>query len=216
MKFIPAAVRHLKRADPVLRRLIERLGPCDLRRERERNQFAALADAIIYQQLAYKAAQSISRKFQMIYARPGATEGRLPRPEELLRTAHGKLRAAGLSRQKIRYLRDLARHAVDGELFLGRFGRMPDETVIENLTQVKGIGRWTAEMFLIFSLARPDVLPVDDLGFQYGVRDAYGFRTVPAERTIRKLAEPWRPFRTVGTWYMWRLRREKLQVKSKN
>lgn len=215
MKFIPAAVRHLKRADPVLRRLIDRFGPCALVLEREKNQFAALVDAIIYQQLAYKAAQSISRRFQMIYARLGSIEGRLPPPEELLRTPRGKLRAAGLSRQKIGYLRDLARHAADGKLFLGRFGRMSDDEVIENLTQVKGIGRWTAEMFLIFSLERPDVLPVGDLGFQYGVRDAYGFRAIPAERTIRKLAEPWRPYRTVGTWYMWRLRREKLQVKSK-
>ena len=215
MKFIPAGVRHLKRSDPVLRKLIARLGPCELKREEELDQFGALADAIIYQQIAYPAAQSISRRFQALYADAHSPKGRLPRPEELLRTHARKLRSVGLSRQKVRYLRDLARKADEGKLHLGRFAKMADDDVIANLTQVLGIGRWTAEMFLIFSLGRPDVLPVDDLGFQYGLRDAYGFRAVPAESTIRRLAEPWRPYRTVGTWYMWRLRREAINAKKK-
>jgi len=214
MKFIPAAVRHLKRADPVLRKLIERLGPCALEQERERGEFGALVDSIIYQQLAYKAAQTISRRFRMLYADARHPTGRLPQPDELLRTPLRRLRAAGLSRQKISYLRDLARKANHGALRLGRFARMTDDQVIENVTQVKGIGRWTAEMFLIFCLGRPDVLPVDDLGFQYGVRDAYRLRALPSEKRIRKLAEAWRPYRTVGTWYMWRLRRVAIKAEA--
>jgi 3-methyladenine DNA glycosylase/8-oxoguanine DNA glycosylase len=211
MKYIPAAVRHLKRADPRMRRLIARLGPCGLAEESERNQFGALVDAILYQQLAYRAAQTIARCFRLIYASAnGATRGRLPRPEELLRTPARKLRAAGVSRQKVDYLRDLARKATAGKLRLGRFGRLSDDEVIENLTQVKGIGRWTAEMFLMFSLGRADVLPVDDLGLQSGFMDAYGLRRLPSEAWMRRTAEPWRPYRSVATWYLWKLRRVQL------
>jgi 3-methyladenine DNA glycosylase/8-oxoguanine DNA glycosylase len=206
MKSHAPALRHLRRADPVLRRLIARLGRCELHLEHERNQFGSLVDAIIYQQLAYKAAQTISRRFRQLYgARDGL--GRLPRPDEILRTPRCKLRSAGLSRQKIGYLRDLARKVKDGTLKLGRFGQMTDDEVIENVTQVKGIGRWTGEMFLIFCLRRPDVLPVDDLGFQYGVKDAYQLRKLPNEKKIRALAESWRPYRTIATWYLWKLRR---------
>ena len=207
MNYLPAAVNHLKRADPVLRGLIERLGPCALAEECEPNQFGALVTSILYQQLAYRAAQTIERRFRLIYARDGASRGRLPRPDELLRTPTRKLRAAGVSRQKSGYLRDLARKAAAGTIALGRFARMSDDQVIENLTQVKGIGRWTAEMFLIFSLRRPDVLPVDDLGLQYGFRDAYSLRALPSEKRMRRTAEVWRPYRTVATWYLWKLRR---------
>ncbi len=208
MKFIPSALRHLRNSDPVLRRLIVRAGPCGLPLEREANQFGALVDAIIYQQLAYKAAQTIARRFRALYARPGGnSRGRLPRPEELLRTSRSKLRAAGLSRQKIGYLRDLARKTSRRMLRLGRFGKAGDEDVIENLTQVKGIGRWTAEMFLIFSLGRPDVLPVGDLGLQYGIKEVYGLRALPSATKIQKMAEPWRPYRSVATWYLWKARR---------
>ncbi len=202
------ALRHLRRADPVLRELIERLGPCELHLECERSKFGTLVDAIIYQQLAYKAAQTISRRFRQLYgARDARGPGRLPRPDEILLTPRGKLRAAGLSRQKIGYLRDLARKASDGSLLFRRFGKMTDDEVIENVTQVKGIGRWTGEMFLIFCLGRLDVLPVDDLGFQYGVKDAYQLRKLPKEEKIRALAEPWRPYRTIAAWYLWKLRR---------
>jgi DNA-3-methyladenine glycosylase II len=212
MGYVPAAVRHLKRADPVLRRLIERLGPCELEGERERRQFGALVDAILYQQLAYRAAQTIARRFRELFGNPNGTgQGRLPRPEELLRVPARRLRAAGVSRQKIGYLRDLAAKAASGELRLGRFARLSDEEVIANVTAVKGVGRWTAEMFLIFSLGRPDVLPVDDLGVQYGFKDAYGLRRLPSEAWMRRTAEAWRPYRTVGTWYLWKLRREKLR-----
>ena len=206
LSFIPRAIRHLQRADPVLRRIIERVGPC--RFARERNQFGSLVEAIIYQQLALKVAETISRRFQQIYATPsGQGGGRLPRPSELLQTPRRKLRAAGLSRQKISYLRDLAHKAADGKLKLGKFGRMSDEEVIENVTQVKGIGPWTAEMFLIFSLGRPDVLPVDDLGLRYAIKQAYGLRGLPSPAKMQKLAERWRPYRTVATWYLWKSRR---------
>lgn len=207
MKCVAAAVRHLKHTDPVLRRLIGRLGPCELAQECERNQFGALVDAILYQQLAYRAAQTIARRFRLLYALDGATRGRLPRADELLLTPKRKLRAAGVSRQKIGYLRDLARKAAGGKLKPGRFGRLSDDEVIENLTQVKGIGRWTVEMFLIFSLGRLDVLPVGDLGLQYGFKDAYRLRALPSERWMHRTAEPWRPYRTVATWYLWKLRR---------
>jgi DNA-3-methyladenine glycosylase II len=207
MRYVAAAVRHLKHADPVLARVIARVGPCRLAAERERDEFGALADAILYQQLALKAAQTIAARFRQIYATDG--RGRLPRPEELLRTPRRKLRAAGLSRQKIGYLRDLAEKTAAGKLLLGRFARMSDEEVIANVTQVKGIGRWTAEMFLIFCLGRRDVLPVDDLGLQYGFQLAYGLRRLPSADWMTRTAEPWCPYRTIGTWYLWALRRTK-------
>jgi len=210
MKNPAAALRHLKRSDPILRRLIARVGPLRLHREQSRNQFGTLAEAIIHQQLALKAARTISRRFQQLYA-PG--RGRLPRPAELQRTPLRKLRAVGLSRQKISYLRDLARRAARSQLRLGRYARMTDEQIIDNLIQVKGIGRWTAEMFLIFCLDRPDVLPVDDLGLQYAIKEAYGLRKLPSAERIRKLAEPWRPYRSIATWYLWRARRATLGVK---
>jgi len=209
MKNSSAALRHLKRSDPVLRRLIARVGPLRLHLEQSRNQFGTLAEAIIHQQLALKAARTISRRFQQLYS-PG--RGRLPRPPEILRTPLRKLRSVGLSRQKISYLRDLARRADSGQLKLGRFSRRTDEQVIDNLVQVKGIGRWTAEMFLIFCLDRPDVLPVDDLGLQYAIKEAYGLRKLSSAARIRRLAEPWRPYRSIATWYLWRARRATLGV----
>ncbi len=213
MKIYTKAIRHLKKADPVLRRVIEKVGPCRLPEEYETNQFGALVDAIMYQQLAYKAAQTISNRFRALYGhRDGAGRGRLPRPEEILRTPARKLRAAGLSRQKIGYMRDLAEKAANGILRLGKFSRMNDAEVIENTTQVKGIGRWTAEMFLIFSLRRMDVLPLGDLGVQYGFKLAYQMRTLPSETRMERIAEAWRPYRTIGTWYLWKTRREEIGV----
>ncbi|MCL4523332.1 MAG: DNA-3-methyladenine glycosylase [Acidobacteria bacterium] len=195
----------------MLRSVIERVGRCGLHLECERNQFGALVDAIIYQQLAYKAAQTIARRFRQIYSPRVEGPGQLPTPHELKRTPVDKLRRAGLSRQKIGYLRDLARKASDGTLTLGKFTRVSDEAVIENVTQVKGIGRWTAEMFLIFSLRRPDVLPVDDLGLQYGFKEAYRMRALPSATKMQKLGEAWRPYRSIATWYLWKVRR--LQTK---
>ncbi|MGH9777121.1 MAG: DNA-3-methyladenine glycosylase family protein [Candidatus Acidiferrales bacterium] len=197
-----AAVKHLKRADPVLRRAIEKVGPFRLPRIPDR--FGALARAILHQQLAVKAAQSITRRFCQLY---GPGDGRLPTPQELLRTPRRQLRSAGVSPQKMRYLRDLSAHAANGRLPLNHLGRLSDEQVIEVLTEVKGIGRWTAEMFLIFSLNRPDVWAVDDLGLQLAVKDLYRLRRHPSETKMRALAEPWRPWRTAAAWYLWQWRR---------
>jgi len=197
-----AAVRHLKRADPVLEQAIEKVGP--LRLPRIPDRFGALVRAILHQQLAVKAAQSITRRFCQLY---GPGEGRLPKPEELLRTPRRRLRSAGVSPQKMRYLRDLAVKAANGNLRLDRLGRMNDEDVIAALTEVKGIGRWTAEMFLIFSLNRPDVWAVDDLGLQLAVKNLYRLRRHPSETKMRALAEPWRPWRTAAAWYLWQWRR---------
>ena len=197
-----AAVRHLKQADPVMGDAIEQVGP--FRLVRIPNRFGALVRAILHQQLALKAAQSITRRFCQLYG-PGA--GRIPAPEELLRTPRRRLRSAGVSPQKMRYLRDLAKKASDGALPLNGLGRLGDEGVIGALTQVKGIGRWTAEMFLIFSLGRPDVWAVDDLGLQLAAKNLYRLRRHPSEEKMRALAEPWRPYRTVASWYLWQWRR---------
>lgn len=196
-----------------MRRLIQTVGPCQLHTECTEDRFATLIDAIIYQQISYKAAAAISKRFQLLYADGnGATRGRFPTPHQLLRTHPGKLRAAGLSRQKMKYMRDLARKAAAGALKLDAFHAMTDEEVIENVTQVKGIGRWTAEMFLIFCLRRPDVLPVGDLGVQYGFKSAYALRKLPSAAKMTKIAESWRPHRTIGTWYLWRARRKELGI----
>ena len=196
------ALKHLKQADPVMGRAIEEVGP--FRLVMVPNRFDALMRAILHQQLALKAAQSITRRFRQLY---GPGEGRFPTPEELLGTPRRRLRSAGVSPQKMGYLRDLASKAGDGALPLRRVGRLGDEEVIEALTQVKGIGRWTAEMFLIFSLGRPDVWAVDDLGLQLAAKDLYRLRRHPSETKMRALAEPWRPWRTVASWYLWQWRR---------
>ncbi len=190
------AVEYLRGADPVLSPIMARVGPCRFAYRPQR--FHALAESIIYQQVTGAAAASIYKRMCALY--PGR---RFPRPEELAGTHPMRLRFAGLSRQKRRYLLDLARKVSNGELDLERISRLPDEEAIEQLTRVKGIGRWTAEMFLIFSLKRLDVLPVDDLGLQKGVQRAYGFRSLPAPRTIRRIGEAWRPYRSIGTWYLW-------------
>ena len=196
-------VEYLRGADPVLARIIARVGPCRIAYRTGR--FHALAESILYQQVTGAAAASIYRRLCALYPK-----GRFPRPEELARTHPLRLRSAGLSRQKRRYLLDLARKVsgpaaggAGGTLDLRRISQLPDEEVIEQLTRVKGIGRWTAEMFLIFCLRRLDVLPVDDLGLQKSVQKAYGFRLLPAARSIRRIAEAWRPYRSLATWYLW-------------
>jgi len=193
----------------MMRALIEKHGPCKMRREYETEPFASLVDAIIYQQISYAAAGSIARRFRALYGEKGIG-GRLPRPEELLKTHPRTLRAVGLSRQKSAYMRDLAARAVDGSLRLEDFQSMSDDAVIENVTQVKGIGRWTGEMFLMFCLGRMDVLPVGDLGVQYGFKIAYKMKKMPKAEKMEKIAEPWRPYRSVATWYLWQIRREEL------
>jgi DNA-3-methyladenine glycosylase II len=194
--WVSAAVDHLRRADPVLSLIIEQVGSYSLKRRPEK--FQALVRAIIFQQLAGKAAQSIYERFVGLFP-----STRFPSPAGVLEVGEADLRRIGLSRQKTAYIRDLASHIVAGTLSFQRFPRMDDEEIIAELTRVKGIGRWTAEMFLIFNLGRPDVLPVDDLGIRNGVMRAYGLEKPPRAAELRQLGEPWRPYRTVATWYIW-------------
>ena len=192
------AVRHLKAADPVMRRVVERVGPCRLDPEQRPDVFHALVRAIIHQQLNGSAAGSIYRKFKGLY--PGK---RFPTAADIAATGDAEIRGAGISPQKLSYLRDLSAKMENGTLALPTLKRLDDEAVIEHLTQVRGVGRWTAEMVLMFTLGRPDILPVDDYGFRRAVQIEYGMRALPKPDRLRKLAEPWRPHRSVGTWYMW-------------
>jgi DNA-3-methyladenine glycosylase II len=193
-----AAVRHLKRADPTLRALIERVGPCRLTLRTEGTHFDHLVRAIVYQQLAGRAAAAIHARLLGLYG------DRPPTPAELLATRAGRLRSAGLSRQKLGYLRDLARRASAGTVTLDGLDGVPDDAVIESLTAVKGVGPWTAQMFLMFRLGRPDVLPVLDYGIGKAIRLAYRLRRMPTPAQMERIAEAWRPYRTVACWYLWR------------
>jgi 3-methyladenine DNA glycosylase/8-oxoguanine DNA glycosylase len=203
-----AAVRHLKRADPVMRRIIERVGPCLLHERVHSNRLRALVTAIIAQQISWHAARTVEARFCAIYGCDSTDRhSKFPAPSEILATPVRRLRSAGLSRQKVRYIRDIAARASNGDLPLARLGRMNDDAIMERLTAVKGIGRWTAEIFMMFSMGRPDVLPVDDLGIQHAIRVAYGLRKLPSEKKMVALAEPWKPYRSVASWYLWRSRR---------
>jgi len=182
-----AAVAHLRAADPILSGVIDAIGPLTM--EPRDGAFRSLGRAIFFQQLAGPAARAIMNR---TLAALGTDEELWYLPGQLLRTAEEKLRAAGLSRQKLGYLQDLDDKFASGELSDEDFPHLDDEEVIEKASSVKGIGRWTAEMYLIFSLGRPDVLPVDDLGVRRGMQISYG------------LTEPWQPYRSAGTWYMWR------------
>ena len=196
--FLEKAMRELSQADPTMADLIRRVGPCELRMTRRSPYFPALVEAIIYQQLTGKAAATILARFRSLYP-----SGRFPSAEEIGRTPVQELRAAGLSSQKISYLKDLARCLLDGSLPMRRVSAMDDEDVMRHLTQVKGIGRWTAEMFLIFTLGRPDVFPATDLGIRKAVRKAYGFKTLPSPRTLERMGRRWEPYRSVAAWYLW-------------
>jgi DNA-3-methyladenine glycosylase II len=192
------SIVHLKRADEVLARVIERVGPCRFRPRSTGTHFDALFRSIVYQQLSGKAAGTILDRVVALYG------GRYPRPAQLLATPDAALRGAGLSRQKLGYLRDLAAKVDGGEVPLARVGRLPDEEVITHLTRVKGIGRWTAQMFLIFRLGRPDVLPELDLGIQTAIQRAYQLTVRPAPADVLRIGESWRPYATVASWYLWR------------
>jgi DNA-3-methyladenine glycosylase II len=190
------AIEALRRRDPLLAAVIDRAGACRI--EGRRDPFVALAEAIIYQQLSMKAAATIWKRLEALFpARRVGAAALLDVPE-----AH--LRAAGLSGQKARYLRDLAERFHSGEIEARKLRRMNDEEAIEALMRVKGIGRWTAEMFLIFCLKRPDVWPVDDLGVQKGLRRLFRLRKLPGRDRALALGERWRPYRTVAAWYLWR------------
>jgi DNA-3-methyladenine glycosylase II len=190
------ARRLLARRDPVLGELMRRHGACGLADSQHEDPFVALMHAIIAQQLSSKAAATIERRVSALF--DGAAT-----PDALASVTDQQLRAAGMSFQKIRYLRDLCARVADGSLDLASLHDRPDEDVVAALTQVKGIGRWTAEMFLMFRLHRPDVLPVGDLGIVRAVQRVYGLRKAPSPERLRRLGEPWRPYRSVACWYLW-------------
>jgi DNA-3-methyladenine glycosylase II len=191
------ARRHLARRDPIIRELMRAHGKCGLADAQHADPFGALLQAIVSQQLSTKAARTI-------YLRLAALFDGAPTPRALARLTDGELRAAGLSSQKLRYMRDLASKVEDGTVPLHALDAMNDDDVIAALTQVKGIGRWTAEMFLMFRLHRPDVLPVDDLGIVKAVQKAYRLRKEPSAARLQAIGEVWRPYRSVACWYLWR------------
>jgi len=191
------ARRLLMRRDPVLGSAIRQIGPCGLADRQRRDHLSALAGSIVSQQLSTKAASTIFGRFQALF------------PDGVIDVAHlaalddASLRGVGLSGQKVSYLRDLSARILDGRLQLDELETLGDEEVIERLTAVKGFGRWTAEMFLMFRLHRPDVLPVDDLGIVKAVQKLYRLRKRPDPTRLKKLGEAWRPYRSVASWYLW-------------
>jgi DNA-3-methyladenine glycosylase II len=193
--------RELMRSDKVLRRVMEEGGPIDPKTDRRGSRtdaYEALARAIVGQQLSTKAAESIWKRLVELF------DGEIPEPKALLRKRPATLRKAGLSNAKVGFLRDLARRVGDGRLDLKRLGTLSDEDIAAELLEVKGIGRWTAEMFLIFHLGRPDVISTGDLGIRRAVQIAYGMKELPGPEELEKLAEPWRPHRTLACLYLWR------------
>jgi DNA-3-methyladenine glycosylase II len=194
------ARRVLMRRDPRLSVLMKRIGPCRLGETRTRHPFAALVRAVIAQQLSGKAAATIHDR---VVSLVGGVEGL--NPARLLAADPVALRSAGLSRQKISYLQDLSAHVSDGRLDLAALEDLSDEAVVAAITAVKGFGRWSAEMFLIFRLNRPDIFPVADLGMVKGVQKLFGMKSRPKPKTMERLAEPWRPYRSVAAWYLWRI-----------
>jgi len=188
------AILHLKKADPVLATIIERVG--QFRMSYEEPAFQGLAEAIVYQQLHGKAAATIFKRLTDLAGKPLTPEG-------ILKLSREQLRSVGLSQQKLSYMRDLAAKAQAGELNFRRLPDLPDDEVIKQLTQVKGIGVWTAHMFLMFSLRRPDVLPTGDLGIQMAIRRHYRKRKLPKPGEMEKIAKCWSPYRSVACWYLW-------------
>ena len=192
------ALAHLRRADERIARVIESVGPCRFTHRTEGTHFDALLRAIVYQQLSGKAASTILGRVLAIY------DGRYPTALELLATPDERLRAAGLSRQKLTYMRDLARHVHEGMLPVDRLHELDDTQIIEALTAVKGIGRWSAQMFLMFRLGRPDVLPELDLGIRKGLQRAYRMRKLPTPARVQAIGARWSPYATYACWYLWR------------
>ena len=194
------ACRRLSEADPRLGELIARAGAFTMRPEPTQSMFAALVESIVYQQLSGKAAATILGRVVALY-RPR----RFPRPQDFLDTPTERLRAAGLSAAKAAGVRDLAARTLDGTVpSMGRVRRMSDEEIVTRLTAVRGIGRWTVEMLLLFRLGRPDVLPLDDLGVRKGFARAFSRRVLRDPLVLSRRAERWRPYRSVASWYLWR------------
>jgi DNA-3-methyladenine glycosylase II len=200
VKASPKALAVLREADPVMARLVDENSAVvrrDLKRERPGDAYGTLVRSIVGQQLSTKAAATIYGRMLELFG------GHAPTPKQLLAVDPDKIRAAGLSRPKISYLRDLAVHIEKEELELEHLDELPDEEVIEQLTAVKGIGEWSAHMFLMFHLGRPDVLPVGDQGIRRAVQVQYRLRKLPDAKRLEKIAKPWRPYRTLACLYLW-------------
>ena len=192
------ARRHLMRRDPILGAAIKSIGPCGMADRQRKDHLSALVSAIVSQQLSTKAAATIFGRFVALFP-----DHHIPDAAAIAAHSDAVLRSAGLSGQKVGYLRDLSARIVDGRLNLDELDALPDDEVIERLVAVKGFGRWTAEMFLMFRLHRPDVFPIDDLGIVNAIVRAYRLRKRPAPVRLHKIAEPWRPYRSVACWYLW-------------
>jgi DNA-3-methyladenine glycosylase II len=189
------AINHLKRSDPVMRAIIERVGPC--RMEFGPPEFHSLAEAIVYQQLNGRAAVTIFQRFTAVAGEPLTPEG-------ILKLTEAQMRSVGLSKQKSSYLKDMAERTVRGELNFARLPQLTDDEVVEDLTQVKGVGVWTAQMFLMFTLRRPNVLPTGDYGIRMAIKKHYRKRKLPKPEQMEKIARPWEPYRSVACWYLWK------------
>jgi DNA-3-methyladenine glycosylase II len=195
----PAAHRHLSKRDPVLRRLIREHGECDLAPEKRRSPFQSLVQAVAHQQLNGTAANTILRRFKKLF--PGR---RFPRPKDLAKVTDKQIRACGFSFAKIKSIRDIAEKTLSGVVPSSRqIVKLSDDEIIARLTKVRGVGRWTVEMLLIFQLGRPDVLPVGDFGVRTGFRVAYKKRAMPKPNDLLKFGERWRPHATTAAWYLW-------------
>ena len=194
------ALRFLRRSDPVMAQLIRQAGPYSPNPERGVGPYEALVQAVAHQQLTGKAARTILGRFYALYGADCC-----PEPARLVDTPDEALRGCGFSRAKAASLKDIAARTLDGTIPPRRaLARMKNETIIERLVEARGVGRWTVEMFLMFTLGRPDVLPVDDFGIRLGYKIAYGKRTLPKPKSLAKFGERWAPYRTTASWYLWR------------
>ena len=191
------AIAHLRK-DPKLAAVIDRVGPYELSPQREGTHFEAVVRSIVYQQLSGKAAGTIHGRFLSLFTNSK------PLPDALLGLTDEVMRGVGLSRQKIGYMRDLATKVVSGSVAIETLDEMSDDAIIDALVQVKGVGRWTAQMFLMFRLGRPDVLPDLDLGIQKGIQKAYRLRSLPKPARVLEIGAKWAPYRTMASWYLWR------------
>src|SRR5450432_3514571 len=196
----PAAHKHLSKRDPVLRRLIREHGKCALTPEMRRSPFQSLVQAVAHQQLNGTAANTILTRFKKLF--PGR---KFPKPEDLAKISDAQIRACGFSFAKIKSIRDIAEKALSGVIPTSRqIVKLSDDEIVARLTEVRGVGRWTVEMLLIFQLGRLDVLPVDDFGVRSGFRVAYKMREMPKPKALLAFGEKWKPHRTTAAWFLWR------------
>jgi DNA-3-methyladenine glycosylase II len=189
------AINHLKKSDPVMAAIIKRIGPCRI--EYGPPEFHSLAEAIVYQQLNGTAALTIFNRFAALAGNPLTPAG-------IQKLTDEQMRSVGLSKQKSSYLRDMAERAASGQLDFSKLHELPDEEVIEHLTQVKGVGVWTAQMFLMFTLKRPNILPTGDFGVQMAIKKHYKKRKMPKPAIMERIAKPWEPYRSIACWYLWK------------